>query len=223
MSLRLTDHHFARRGELLPPVDESLMLDYVVAANGTFARGRRPGLEVCLPVSLHKVRGLAPISPYAQWGYPKIPKLALSRMLALSLSACSIRPTEALFHLSWDTPTSEVLDGTALYLNPGMWCLERPEQHATKDRVEPVRKGAGSSEARAIVEVHSHHYDKAFFSQQDNEDEGGCSFRVYAVLGTIFDRPTIRARVGLFGHFFEYPASEFFELPEGLFDCVRLT
>jgi hypothetical protein len=27
-------------------------------------------------------------------------------------------------------------------------------------------------------------------------------------------------RVGLFGHLFEYPASEFFEMPEGVIDCV---
>ena len=219
MSVRLTEHHFALPGQQLPPVDESLLLDYVVASNATYARGRRPGLEVCMPVSfnLQPLRGLSPLESYAQWGYPKVPELLVGTMLDVSRAACATRPTEALFYLSF----SHTSDGCASHpVCASGWHLEWPNQRATADSVIAVESGAGTSSERAIIELHSHHNMRPDFSPSDNEDESQ-GFRVYAVIGEIFTRPQIRARVGLFGHFWEYSASEFFELPEGLIDCVR--
>jgi hypothetical protein len=223
MSVRLTDHHFARRGGHLPPVDESLWLDYVCGAGGVYARGRRPGLEVCMPVASARVRGLAGVEPYVQWGFPRLPARFLDRMVGASVARCADAPTEALFHLTYDEerryhfaqPHSKVMD---FHLG---WHLEYPEQHATDQRVRPVHQGTGSSEARAVIEVHSHVDGEAVFSEVDDADEGGLSFRVYAVLGRIFDRPEIRCRVGLFGHFMEWTAAEFFELPDGVRDRVN--
>jgi len=63
---------------------------------------------------------------------------------------------------------------------------------------------------------------QAVFSDHDDIDEGTLSFRIYVVIGSIFSNPSLRARVGLFGHFLEYPASEFFNLPEGVVDCVTV-
>ena len=225
MGLRLTDHYIARAGWTLPEPSESLLLDYVLAANGTFARGVRPGLEVCMPVSfnLQLVRGLAEVSPYVRWGYPKVPREIVEAMVTISRGLCQPLPREALFHLSadgWREPIQESIacpDESHLACRGG-WHLEYPDQQATHDFVRPTAIGSGSSTERALIEVHSHHSMRSEFSAQDNEDESQ-GFRVYGVIGNILAAPEIRARVGLFGHFWEWEAAMFFELPDGLIDC----
>lgn len=215
------EHHFARRGAQLPPVSESLWLDYVCGAGGVYARGWRPGLEVCIPVARARVRGLKGVEPYVHWDFPKLPARFLERMLSVSRSRCKREPLEALFHLSfherlqaWDFDEG----ASTLDFHQG-WHLEYPKQEAARDHVRPLCQGEGSSESRAIIEVHSHVDGEAVFSEVDDADEGGLSFRVYAVLGRIYDRPEVRCRVGLFGHFMQWRAEEFFELPQGVTDC----
>src|ERR1051325_2475918 len=102
MSLRLLDHHVAVRGQYLPPVDESLMLDYVLAGNGVVARGRRPGIEACIPIAEAPVRGLRTVQPYVQFGYPKVPASMLALIFTVSQTIARNEPREALFHLSFD-------------------------------------------------------------------------------------------------------------------------
>jgi hypothetical protein len=222
MSLRLTQHHFALHGEPIPPVDESLLLDYIVGSNGVYARGRRPGLEVCMPVSfnLQPVRGLRNLESYVQWGWPKVPLLAVMMMLGKSRRVCEYEPREALFHLSFGDGHDEFEQPSDHIACAKGWHLIWPEQKATAESVIAVETGAGTSTERAIIELHSHHSMRAEFSSEDNKDESQ-GFRVYAVIGEIFTQPKIRARVGLFGHLWEFAASEFFELPEGLDDCVK--
>ena len=220
MVVKLTEYHLAHRGQVLPAVDESLLLDYVFAGNGTFVRGRRPGLEACIPVAEAPVRGLKYVNPYVQWGFPKVPASLLVLMFSLAQTLAKHEPREALFHLTFNDVNGHVehapprghvfcLDG---------WHLIFPPQHATAEHVELREQGTGSSEAEAVIEVHSHHHESAFFSDRDDEDEGAMSFRLYGVIGSIFVNPSIRVRVALFGHFLEYPASEFFEMPEGVTD-----
>lgn len=219
MSLHLTDYHFARPGTPIPPADESLLLEYLVASNGTYARGRRPGLEVCMPVSfnLQPLRGLAEIASYAQWGYPLVPVQLLEAMLTVSKGLCTVALRETLFYLIFVGEHACPSANTAM-ICAGGWHVLMPPQRATDKSVVPEDLSAG---AEAIIELHSHHGMRAEFSQDDNEDESQ-GFRIYAVIGELFTRPMIRARVGLFGHFLEYKASEFFELPEGLLDAVRI-
>lgn len=214
--LKLTEHHIATRGAHLPPVDESLMLDYVLAENGTFARGRRPGIEACIPVATGIVRGLRPVLPYVQWGYPKVPVSMLALIFSISQSVARKEPREALFHLLFDREACNFHAGSSHIHCADGWHLVFPQQHATADTVEPIFKGKNTTEADAVIEVHSHHSEPAFFSEKDDADESAMSFRVYGVIGNIFEQPTIRVRVGLWGHFFEYAASEFFEIPEGV-------
>mgnify|MGYP000858271742 CR=1 FL=1 len=57
----------------------------------------------------------------------------------------------------------------------------------------------------------------AKFSGTDDADEVG--FRLYAVIGRLPDKSEIRLRVGVYGQFWEVPASWVMELPEGLRDC----
>jgi hypothetical protein len=201
----LIDYHWAFPGVPLPPVDESKLLDYVTAANGIYARGRRPGLEVCMPISfsLQPVQGLVPIASYAQWGYPKVNAGVLLNILRISKHQCRREPREALFYFRFDD-----LDGC--------WQVEYPKQTATRER---VIADPDVSTGDVLIELHSHHSMEAHFSPDDNEDESQ-GFRIYAVIGEIFTRPVIRARVGLFGNFFEYPASEFFEIPDELADAI---
>lgn len=218
--LRLTDHHFALRDRHLPEVNESLMLDYVCGAGGIYARGRRPGMEACMPIGYARVRGLKGVEPYVQWGYPKVPAELLALMFSISQTVARNQPCEALFYLSFSL--IEPASGRPAHVAcANGWHLEFPAQSADAEHVEAREKGAGTSEESAVIEVHSHHRFGPEFSERDDADEGTMSFRVYAVIGNIFVGPAIRARVGLFGHFLEYPASEFFEMPEGVVDRVR--
>ncbi|MGD2184454.1 hypothetical protein [Lusitaniella coriacea] len=60
------------------------------------------------------------------------------------------------------------------------------------------------------MEIHSHHHLPAYFSAQDDTDESGC--KIYGVLGTIFTRPALRLRVGLYNRqFWEIPTNWAFE------------
>jgi hypothetical protein len=223
----MIDYHVSKPGLQLPPVDEARLLDYVVGSNGVFARGRRPGLEVSMPVSFsfQPVRGLSSVASYVQWGYPRVPVQLLEAMLIISRQVCEPAPREALFHLSFAPEqmrresARESAPCTGHSACSGGWHVEYPDQKASRDRVVPAQTGVGSSTERAVIEVHSHHSMKAEFSFEDNRDEVQ-GFRVYAVLGSLFSCAEIRSRVGLFGHFLEYPAAEFFELPDGLRDCV---
>jgi hypothetical protein len=214
MSVRLIDHHLALRGAPLPPVDETLLLDYVVGAGGIYARGRRPGIEACIPIADARVRGLRSVEPYVQWGYPKVPAQMLALIFHVSQTIAKKEPRETLFYLSSEKPNVGTI------LSRAGWHLIFPEQTATAEHVDPTLKGANSLEERAVIEVHSHHEMDPVFSATDDADEGTMSFRLYGVIGNIFTNPSIRVRVGLFGHFYEYPASEFFEMPEGVTDCV---
>jgi hypothetical protein len=215
---QLTAHHLARPGAAVPPFDDSLLCDYVHAANGLFVRSRKPGLEVCVPVAIYTARGLSDFETYVRWDLPRVPARLVSAMLAVSQGACNAGAREALFHLRFDESGHAAAEPDHISCEGG-WHAEMPEQRATDQSVIATGTGLASRE-RATIELHSHHAMAADFSPDDDADEGRLSFRVYAVVGRIFDRPELRARVAVFGHFHECPASIFFELPEGLRDCV---
>ena len=73
----------------------------------------------------------------------------------------------------------------------------------------------------ALIEGHSHHEMRAYFSPTDDHDElihGG--FKVYFVIGRIHEKPQILTRVCVHGYSWEVPAATFFALPAGIEDCV---
>lgn len=225
MTHKLVDHHFAVPGLPPPEVDARQLVDYLVGANGTFARSRRPGLAACVPVTfnLSPVRGLAEVESYVRFGLPRVPASLVAQMLTISRGVCGPGPAEALFHLRHgEEVIATCARLAAAVAHDGGWLLEFPEQRPKREpgREADSVEAVGPAPDGTIIEVHSHHSMRAEFSPEDNEDEGGLKFRVFAVLGTIFERPTIRARVGVCGHFYELPAATFFELPEGLTDCV---
>ena len=225
----MIEYHIARLNvdgepDPLPGVDESKFLDYVIAANGNFARGRRPGLEVCMPVSvaLQEIRGLRDVMPYVQWGFPRVPEALVSTMLMVAQQVCNPMPREVLYYLTFD---GQSCAPGHLICDDG-WHLIMPAQAPAgpgraMNSVKPLESGFGTASACALIEVHSHHAMKAEFSEEDDADESQ-GFRIYAVMGEIFHNAKIRARVGLFGHFFEYSAMEFFILPNSLTDCLPM-
>jgi hypothetical protein len=187
------------------PIRASLY-EFALAQNGVFLRAERRGLRVQFPImegsSLRG--GLAKLDPCIALEYPRIPARLLNTMLALSWTACIPAPKEILFHLWFE-------DG---------WQFCRPPQSQSYAGVSPLDDGPGSSYAKAMVEVHSHHNlpVSAKFSSIDDADERG--FRIYAVLGRIFSRPQIRVRVGVYGYYYEVPAATLFELPRLIGDAL---
>lgn len=198
----LISHQICQAGAPVPAFQGPLY-EYLLGGNGVFLRGQREGLDACLPLAWAEVRGLAPITPGVRLAYPPVPAGAVAKMLELARGAqgpdgASI---EILFHLEWQSAVER-------------WHLIQPLQAGGRTHVLPLDTGSGSSYARAIIEVHSHHTMAAFWSSTDDRDEQG--FRLYAVLGDIFRRPTLRVRVGLYGYFLELPPTQVFDLPPGV-------
>lgn len=203
MAIRPLVAYWIARQTPLPPVQGSLY-DYVLAGNGLFVRGERDGLRAMIPVMSCRVRGLAEVEPFVELIYPRIPADLLRLMLELARAASPDgQPIEAVFHLSWSGLS---------------WELEIPVQEASAAHVQPLGPAIGSSYARALIEVHSHHTMPARFSEVDDADETG--FRLFGVLGDIFGDACLRVRVGVYGHRWEIPAASIFELPEEVADCL---
>jgi hypothetical protein len=70
---------------------------------------------------------------------------------------------------------------------------------------------------KALIDLHSHALLDPFFSRTDNKDEQG--FRVFAVIGKVNENPEIRVRVGIYGNYWNIPASMIFELPGEIRDA----
>jgi hypothetical protein len=94
--------------------------------------------------------------------------------------------------------------------------------------IPPQRQSAGSvvvetepppdyPASEVLLELHSHHTMTAYFSRTDDADEQG--FRLYAVLGTIDQQPSVRLRVGVYGSFWELPITTVFEPLPGVVDA----
>ena len=181
-----------------PPPITAQAFEYLLGSNGLFVRGRREGLEACVPVVGAVVRGLEPVEPAIHLAYPRLAAGGLTRMLEIARQARQHnQPVEILFHLAWQRDH---------------WQVSVPRQSQSPGSCAPLDTGPDSSFAHALIEVHSHHTMPAFWSPTDDRDE--CSgFRLYGVLGTIFKRPTLRLRVGMHGYFWEIPAHWVFELP----------
>ena len=198
----LVDYRLLRTPD--PPPITAQLYEYVLAGNGLFVRGRREGLTACLPLAPAEVRGLPWLAPGIRLGYPLIPAGAVEKMLDISRSACRDGEiVEALFHLEFQ-------------VDVGRWLLHIPPQDGRPGHVRPTETGPGSSFARALVEVHSHHRLPAYFSPTDDADERS-GFRIYGVLGSIFTRPVLRLRVGLHGYLWPIPPTDVFELPPGVY------
>lgn len=207
MKLKLVEHMFMEQ-ETLPSIPWPY--GYLVAHNGVFVWARRDGLEALIPVATCTIVGLYPVEPYVRLHYPPVDAALVREMLqrARNAHAGDGRLVEILFYLKWETERG--------------WQLIVPVQEQEAMRVRPVVAALDTaSYANTLIEVHSHQRMSAFFSSTDSADEQG--FRLYAVLGKLDpDAPEaeIRLRVGVYGHFYELPATGILSLPEGITDCA---
>jgi len=198
-------HHVLTRPGL-PAVDASRIYQYVIAREGVFLLAGCSGVEVLMPISAQTLLpGLVSVSPYVTWKYPLVGAGVVQDLLDRARVARDVERghmLERLFYLTWEDD----------------WRVHEPEQVQSATCV----KATAWSEAdeMAIIEGHSHHDMRAYFSATDNRDEiinGG--FKVYFVLGRIHEQPQIRTRVCVHGYSWEVPADTFFTLPAGVEDC----
>ena len=217
--LNLVHYKHALVCQVEPPVMTEMLVtgplyEYVMAGNGLFLQARSRALQVTLPLAWARVQGLAHLMPTVRLAGGLVPRELLREMWRKSREAAgepqrAVPPREILFYL---------LAGAT-----GCWQLVEPPQMQSGGSVRPLETGPGSAYAQAVIEVHSHHRHPPRFSAWDDDDEQG--FRLYGVLGYLGrqdKRPTLRLRVGVYGHFCEIPASLAFALPEGLADAVAL-
>lgn len=170
--------------------------EYLFAANGIFLRAENAllAVRVCLHAwSPGTVRGLPPLEPYIRLHHPRLPCALLRRILvdARSRRDAGGTLTEALYRV--------VRHGE-------QFALIVPPQQATLVSVKA--QATGTSEP-ALLELHSHGRLPAFWSGQDDRDEGGFGF--YGVVGKVnTDRPEIRVRLGVYGYWWEVPVDVLF-------------
>lgn len=187
----------------LPPECAGGLFDYVFAGDGIYVHAKRPELEVCFCIQKAKLRGLPNLLPVFRFNLPRIPESFVRSMLR-DANVWAEQGKETLFHLCW-SDLAPMDDG---------WVGYEPEQDRTAGSCRPLSDGG--SHDRAIIEAHSHHSMAARFSRQDDADETG--FRLYVVIGRLPDLPEIRVRVGVYGYFWEVPATWVMDLPEGVRD-----
>lgn len=202
MSARPLVDHVLATGQLGP--QEAQMYEYVYGADGVYVRAEREGLKVQIPIAECALRGLQEVNPYLQLDPGRVPLDLVAAIFIASAAAGRGYPKaceEALFYL-WH-------DGEA-------WRLIYPPQIATATSVRPLDPH-DEFYGRALIEVHSHHSMRARFSETDDADEQG--FRIYAVVGSLYENPEIAVRVGVYGYFWDIPAIRVFAMP-GWLSCA---
>jgi hypothetical protein len=184
---------------------QGAMFDYVLASDGLYINAKRDGLGVCFPIAPAEVRGLAECFETFAFDLPKVPEHVVRQILEISFGYAE-SSKETLFWLRHSA------------LNPydDGWLLEQPAQDRRPASCRPLA-GQDDLYEKIIVEIHSHHSMPPRFSPTDDKDERG--FRLYSVIGNLPEEPEIRMRVGVYGYFWEIPASWALELPAELADC----
>lgn len=195
--LKLIQHLVVNENGPLPEITDCLYA-YIMAGNGVFLKATREGLDVLIPVSNSKIAGLRTLTPYVSLSCG-VPKNLL--LTALELSRRNF-PNEMLFWFN---------------LND-RWSMDVPHQLTRPASVVPVDNmdARGTS---ALIDLHSHGALSPFFSPIDNRDEQG--FRIYAVIGEVDKVPQLCVRVGVYGHYFDIPASTVFEMPDDIVDVYQ--
>ena len=195
--LKLIQHLVVQHNGMLPEIPDCLYA-YVVAGNGVLIYAKRPGLEVLIPVSRARIVGLPALNPYVRLSQ-RVPKCLLLHALKVAQTHL---PNEILF---W-------------FNSKKYWTLQVPQQITCPSSTVPV-ESLDEMGTNALVDLHSHGLLPPFFSRADNKDEQG--FRIYAVIGQLDKLPSIRVRIGVYGHYFDIPASEVFEMPPELLDILE--
>ena len=194
---KLVQHLIVQDDGKLPPIPTCLYA-YIMAGNGVFLYAKREDLEVLIPVSSATIAGLPPLEPFVNM--PRVPVVLMNHVLQASKENL---PNEMLFWFNFDHRRQA-------------WNLDAPLQICRPASVFPVDKNDPLG-IRALIDLHSHALMEPFFSPTDNKDEQG--FRIFAVIGKVNGKPEICVRVGVYGNYWNIPASMLFELPEEIWDA----
>lgn len=183
-------------GQTLPPFN-AIAYQYVIAQNGVFIRAQNHFVKAILPICAAQngdIHGLHALTPSIDLLIPRAPESMLAAAVADSIRAGNI---ETLYFL---------------HIHEQRFQLCKPEQNASTTRVTSKEE----SPPGTFAELHSHHDMHAFWSHTDDEDESG--FRFFGVIGNLNTRPTIRLRLGIYGHMFPVPLRTLFSGNAGLVD-----
>jgi PRTRC genetic system protein A len=180
-------------------------VEWIWAANGIFKRGISPTIEALICVSpTAPVPGLAPLAPYVRWP-----------------AASDRLPGQLLEFLLYDARRAAGGDRVATPIEKQYFFVERDgvrlvaprDQDATASRVRYTMPVSGVP----LLDIHSHHALRAYFSPTDDADDQGLS--VSAVVGNIFRQAEIVVRINIYGHRQLVPALSIFDmLPDELSD-----
>ena len=193
---KLVQHLIVQDDGKLPPIPDCLYA-YIMAGNGVFLYAKRDDLEVLIPVSRATIAGLPSLEPFVNM--PCVPAILMHHILQASKENL---PNEILFWFNFDHDRQ-------------VWNVDAPLQICHPASVIPVNKNDPLG-IKALIDLHSHALMDPFFSCTDNKDEQG--FRIFAVIGKVNGKPEIIVRVGVYGNYWNIPASMIFELPEEIWD-----
>ena len=193
----LVRHHIATAGQPLPPATPGI--DWLFAANGVFKRATNTTLSatVCVEQFRTSIYGLDALLPSVQWSHHRglLPASWLDALLASARKACElpsgmIRPIEKQWFAVWRNECVRLIASKEQHATAGMVRYEMP--------TEPV-----------LLDIHSHHTMRAYFSEVDDRDDQGLSISM--VIGNIFERPEAVARLNVHGHRQRIPITMLFD------------
>ncbi len=196
MTRPFVDYLIARDG---PPDPSGLIYDYLIAGNGIWLAAENAALAVRVPVGEARVRGLPPLAGGCILKRGPLPQTIWRTCVGIA-RAFAARRREVLI---------------LVILRAGGYELVVPEQVQTPSRVAYARPRLATGDA-IVLELHSHHVMRAFFSATDTADEQALA--VYGVVGRL-DRPVaeVLLRAGAYGHMLSVPWSCVFAGDAGAF------
>ena len=174
------------------PDPVGLIADMVLDGGGVYLAAATPNLSIRIRLASAAVPGLPIVPMGVSLTHGRVPE-SLWRLIVDTARAAM--PSEILLAIiARDPAEGEVLVGAA-----GPYCLVKPEldECGSGDWRPQQASGCGVRATPvhdAIVEVHSHHAMRAYFSATDDRDETGR--RIYGVLGRLDGpHPEIALRV----------------------------
>ena len=194
---KLVQHLIVQDDGTLPSIPNCLYA-YIMAGNGVFLYAKRDDLEVLIPISRATIAGLPPLEPFVNM--PRVPAILMHHILQASKENL---PNEILFWFNFDHDRQ-------------VWNVDAPVQVCRPASAFPADKSDPLG-IKALIDLHSHARMEPFFSPTDNKDEQG--FRIFAVIGKVNEKAEICVRVGVYGNYWNIPASMIFELPGEIRDA----
>lgn len=191
----LVRHHIATPACPLPHLAPGIT--WIVGSNGVFKRGVNAQLDLLAAVELFEqpIPGLAALMTHVRWfDWPhRLAGSLLGPLLSNAREALAgqtiVRPIEKQYFF---------------VLRDGLRVVAPRDQDGS-----PASLRYAMPQGQVLLDLHSHHAMRAYFSATDDRDDSGLS--VSAVIGNIYERPEIVVRVNVFGHHWPIPALMVFD------------